>query len=151
MRHHRSTGRTRRGAWAWFAWSAAGLLVLAASGCRTGSTAPPAPGPDPIALEDYPRVVAYGGIAPFLVVSEPTVRDEAGQLLRVSVPVRAATERDNLQVQYRFIFFDADGFELRSQEQWTYTVIPQGGQRMLESTALSREASDWRLEVRKAR
>ena len=59
--------------------------------------------------ENYPRVVILDGLQRWVVVDAPVVTKSERDPLRVTVPVRAVTEREELNVQYRFAFFDADG------------------------------------------
>ncbi len=138
--------RTARG----FLWT--GLLgaAVAAGGCRT-STLPPAAQRDPLPSENYPRVVILDGLQRWVVVDAPVVTKSERDPLRVTVPVRAVTQNEELNVQYRFAFFDADGRPLEPEPSWRYERLPSKAQRHIEANALDQRAVDWRVDIRPAR
>ncbi len=125
-----------------------GLGVI--GGCRT-STLPPAAQGDEVALANYPRVVVLDGLQPFIAISEPSVTRGSDQPLRVSVPVRAVTQHEELNVQYRFLFFDEHGRVLEPEMVWRYERLPSKAQRFFDAGAMDQRAVDWRLEIRPAR
>lgn len=125
-----------------------GLAVLV--GCR-GSTLPPAAQRDPVLRENYPRVTVLDGLQPWIAVTEPIVSREEGRPLRVSVPVRAVTQHEDLNVQYRFQFLDDQGRPVDPDPTWRYERLPSKAQRILDGSALDQRAVDWRFEIRPAR
>lgn len=133
-----------------FALLTVGLALLAA-GCQSVSTDPPGAYADPVTRANYPRVVLLDGLQPWIVVSEPIVTKGIDTPLRVSVPVRAVTKVQELNAQYRFAFYDADGRPIEPAPSWTYIRLPSKAQRTVEANALDQRAVDWRVELRPAR
>ncbi len=128
---------------------ATGALLLA-GGCRT-STLPPGAQRDPLPRENYPRVVVLDDLQRWVVVDAPIVTKSERDPLRVTVPVRAVTDHEELNVQYRFAFFDADGRPMDPEPSWRYERLPSKAQRMIEANALDQRAVDWRVDIRPAR
>ena len=126
-------------------------LVLLAAGCRSTDTSPPGAYSDPVARANYPRVVMLDDLQQWVVVSEPIVTKGENTPLRVSVPLRALTRYEELNVQYRFSFFDEVGRPIEPAPSWTYLRLPSKAQRIVEANALDQRAMDWRIEVRPAR
>lgn len=127
-----------------------GVAGLAVGGCRT-STLPPAAQGDVVASANYPRVVVLDGLQPFVAIAEPRVTKSPEDPLRVTVPVRAVTEHEELNVQYRFEFLDELGRPIEPSMSWRYERLPSKAQRFFEGNALDQRATDWRLEIRPAR
>jgi len=130
--------------------SALGLGLLGA-GCQTTDTSPPGAYADPVSRANYPRVVMLDDLVPWVVVSEPIVTKSVDVPLRVSVPLRAVTKSEELNVQYQFTFFDEVGRPIEPTPSWTYLRLPSKAQRIIEANALDQRAVDWRVEVRPAR
>lgn len=124
-----------------------GVAVLA--GCDT-TKAPGEAQADPLLRAMYPKVAALEGLEDYLVFSEPSVELGSGRPLSVSVPIRARTD-EQLNIQYRFEFFDRDGRPVQPAMDWRYLLLPGRAQRFLQGAALDTSAVDWRLEVRPAR
>lgn len=134
------------------AWALAACLALGLGACAptpSPNTPPGSPGPDP--LPGYPQIVAMDGLGEWLVAEPGIIDHPAGGLLRITQPIRSASERQHIRVQYRFIYLDAQGRPMRAQEEWRYIVIPALTQVFMDGNALSTEAVDWRLEIRSAR
>ena len=113
------------------------------------NTPPGSPSPDP--LPGYPQIVVMDGLGPWLVAEPGIIEHPPGGLLRITQPIRSASENTHIRVQYRFIYLDAQGRPMRAQEEWRYMVIPALTQVFMDGNALSSEAVDWRLEIRSAR
>ncbi len=126
-------------------------LMTTVLGACTTSTRPPGAQADEVPLANYPRVVVLDGLQPFIAISEPAVTKSPDQPLRVSVPVRAVTQHEELNVQYRFIFFDETGRVVEPEMVWRYERLASKAQRFFEAGALDQRATDWRLEIRPAR
>ncbi|MCB9846324.1 MAG: DUF1425 domain-containing protein [Phycisphaeraceae bacterium] len=125
--------------------------VLALTGCATRDASAPGAMADPVPRVNYPNISILDELVPYVVVSEPIVTKGPDQPLRVTVPIRAITRPRELNTQYRFIFFDADGRPIEPQQAWQYERLPSRAQRFFEANALDQRAVDWRLEVRPAR
>lgn len=126
------------------------LAVVSMVGCR-GSTLPPGGVADPLPRANYPRVVVLEGLQPYIAVTEPIVVKEEGRPLHVTVPLRAATRREELNTQYRFVFLDEQGRTVPPEQNWKYIRLPSRAQRHLEANAVDDRAVDWRMEIRPAR
>ena len=125
------------------------LLLIALASCSPPDKRGPYPaGADPVLNANYPRVVVQEGLGPYIVAGEPIVERTQLGSMRVAVPVRAATQRENLNVQYRFDFLGQDGIPLQPQQSWRFIQLPSKSQRVLEATSLDDRAADWRLEIR---
>ena len=122
------------------------LLLI---GCQ-GKQMPAQPRFEP--AEDYPQITAAHVIGKDLSFSEPIVRgaDPQGTPMRVIVPVRPR-RGEAVPVQYRFLFFEDDGAPIRPIMDWRYELLPGRSQTHLEGAAMDADATDWRLEIRKAR
>ena len=96
------------------------------------------------------QVTTFEGLDGRMVFGEPQVQRGAYEPLSVSIPVRAAHDR-SLRLQYRFEFFDRSGRPIRPTMDWRYILLPVQGDRVMESTAYDTAATDWRLEIRRAR
>lgn len=106
---------------------------------------------DPLDPKDYPQVVALDRLGRWLVNNPPIIKGgEADQPMTVTVPVRLTSD-ENVNAQYRFLFFDAAGAPLRPEMEWRYVLLPGRTEVFLTGTALDKRAADWRCEVRYAR
>jgi len=126
----------------------AGLTL--AVGCAHDPNKPaPALRPDPLTGRQTQNV-AIEGIERFLVAGEPFV-DPGGdsQPMRVMVPLRSITDRP-LNVQYQFVFMDARGRELRSNQGWIFQHFEPYSQHQVTGVALEGKSDQWRLMVRPA-
>ncbi len=82
-------------------------------------------------------------------VSAPSVsRDEAGGILHITVPIRAATNKQ-LYVDYRTTFFDRNNQQI-SQTGWTRkTLAPNVADRIVVNS-MGPNAADFQIDVRYA-
>ena len=76
-------------------------------------------------------------------------RDPAG-LLRVTVPIRAASSR-NLFVDYRVTFFDATGSPLGPATGWTTKRLESNVPDQITFNSTTPRAADFQLDLRYAR
>ncbi len=134
---------------AWAIVAGVGVGFGACTPTPSPNTPPGSPGPDP--LPGYPQIVALDGLGPWLVAEPTIIQHPPGGLLRITQPIRSASERTHMRIQYRFIYLDAQGRPMRAPEEWRYMVIPALTQVFMDGNALSTEAVDWRLEIRSAR
>ena len=83
-------------------------------------------------------------------VSAPSVaRDETGGILHVTVPIRAATNKQ-LYVDYRTTFFDRNGQQV-SQTGWTTkTLAPNVADRIVINS-MGPNAADFQVDLRFAK
>lgn len=146
-----------------------GVVVLAAGGCHSTEKAPYAGKRDTIATtttpagkdawglgeyqgstrREYPQITVDAGLHRYLTFGEPAV--EKGEVLKVTVPCRLQADGgQQSRVQWRFIFFGANGVPLRDQPEWRYQLLDARQQVFFTSNSTD-TASDWRLEVRSAR
>jgi hypothetical protein len=83
-------------------------------------------------------------------VGTPIVtRDPEGQLLNVTVPIRAATNRQ-LYVDYRVTFLDAYG-QVVSQTGWLNKTLAPNVFDQITFNSMSPRAADFRLDLRYAK
>lgn len=132
----------------------AGVIVAVAGTVGGGcvSTAPAPAMADPIALANYPGIEVEPGLQAFVVVSQPNIeRREDGTISRISVPVRAATNDNEMNIQYEYKYFDAKGFPLKVQGGMRYMRLPMRKQMFLEDSPMDTTAKDVRLYIRSAR
>jgi hypothetical protein len=129
----------------------AALLLAFSAGLPACDTvkAPGSAQPDPLPPVMYPKIEAAEGLSGFLKFDEPKITSESP--LGVSVPIRAATDFEDLNVQYRFIFFDVKGVPIDPDRPWKYTKLASRRQEFLMGNALDSNAKDWRLQIRPAR
>lgn len=124
-------------------------LVGGLSACDTVK-APFSPGLDQVGRANYPRVTVDPQLAGWLVVDQPTMNKT--DVLKVTVPVRLASDRNASNVQYRILFFNANGEPARGGDMnWTFLNLPPRDQRFLVANSLDSDAVDWRCEIRVAR
>ena len=129
------------------------LLVLSLStGCRYR---PDGARPDRVSEQSYPEVTVQDSLRTRIVMSAPTVRNDAGTPMSVTVPVRYIPLRRrvifgnaDVPAQYRFIFLQADGTPLDPDPAWKYITLPPRTQVFLTGAAMDLGATDWRCELR---
>ncbi|MDX2148626.1 MAG: DUF1425 domain-containing protein [Planctomycetota bacterium] len=137
----RSWNRVKRSAWL-AAAGAACTLTLAA--CDT--VKPPGGAlQDPLPAQQYPQVVA-GSLQRWIGFDRPN--EQRDPVLSVTVPARALTDGQQLNVQYRFFWFDASGRPADAEPTWRYMRMPSRTQVFFEGNALDNDAVNWRLEIR---
>lgn len=111
--------------------------------------APGAAKPDPLPSAAYPQIVAAEGLSGFIAYDAPKV--SVTKPMEVTVPVRALTDNQDVNIQYRFSFFDQNGVPLNENPDWRYLKLPSRNQRFLSGFAREQSAVDWRLEIRPAK
>ncbi len=128
--------------------------VCVAMGCLAGcqdqqAGYPPAsPSGDRI-VGGYPQITLAGSLADLLVASRPMVEGPTPQQpMRVVVPIRSI-QNAMTRVQYQFTWLDAQGRPVDTSG-WKYEAVPPRMERFFEGSALSTEATDWRLEIKVA-
>lgn len=131
-----------------FCWLAAGP-IWAAAGC--GSTTPIPIRGDPVARENYPTIEVEPQLSRWLVQSEPIVERRGTAITKVTVPVRAATEYQDMNIQYEFKFLDANGAPLRVDTGMRFKTLTSRRQEFLQDAPMDSNATDFRLYIRSAR
>ena len=119
------------------------VLALFAS---TGCVKPPIEGrQDPYAA---PQIAfASKDLRNNTAVGAPAVsRDDAGGILHISVPIRAATNQQ-LYVDYRTTFFDRNGQQI-SQTGWTRKTLAPNVPDRIVVNSMGPSASDFQLDLR---
>lgn len=111
--------------------------------------APGAAKADPLPSAAYPQIVAAEGLSGYIAYDAPKV--SATKPMEVTVPVRALTDNQDLNIQYRFSFFDQNGVPLNENPDWRFLKLPSRNQRFLSGFAREQSAVDWRLEIRPAK
>src|SRR5687768_12558925 len=117
-----------------------GLVVV--SGC----VKPPIEGrQDPYAA---PQIAfASKDLARNTAVDTPSIsRDEAGGILHITVPIRAATNQQ-LYVDYRTTFFDRNGQQI-SQTGWTRKTLAPNVPDRIVINSMGPSAADFQLDLR---
>ena len=121
----------------------AALLATAACQYRPGEAEV-----DPLPVEAYPEITVSGVLEGQTLVAEtPNVQRGDNVPLSVSLPLRLKN-RDNIPVQYRFIFTDRSGRPLDIDPGWKYTTLRGRERTYLLGSATDTNANDWQLQVR---
>lgn len=130
----------------------AGAVLLSAAGCERQTIYPPTGHGDPIAApENDPQISVLSADLRGWLAFQPAAIDQDGQRpMAVQVPVRNIAERQYL-IDYRFLFYDEDGMELQPMMGWTMASLQPKQIVRLRGNALSREAVNYRLEIKWAR
>ncbi len=137
-----------------FAATAVSIFLVVASACDSTPN-PGGPGSaqvDPLPGEQYPKIEAAEGLSRYLAFSglkEYHATDTKPMWLTVAV--RAMTQHQELNIQYRFFFFDKDNVPLKTEPDWQFARLPSRSQVFLQGHAMDRNAVDWRLQIRPAR
>lgn len=124
------------------------LSPLALTGCDT-TKAPGSSIADPLPPAAYPQIVVDKSIEGYIANGVPKV--ERARIMSVTVPIRAVTDKEDLRVQYRFIFLDKNGVPIGADPDWRYTQLQSRNQTFLKGNAIDAGAEDWRMEIRPAR
>lgn len=132
--------------------AAASLAAVLAAGCKTDTVkAPGSAGVDQLPSDQYPKVEATGGLSPYIVISGANVTDGTPtRPMSVVSAVRSTWDKDVLNVQYRYFFFDERNTPLDTDPDWRFVKLPPRSQVYLEGSALDTNARDWRLQIRPA-
>ena len=83
-------------------------------------------------------------------VGRPVPERDAAGLLRVTVPIRAASSH-TLYVDYRVTFFDGNGTPLGPPTGWTAKPLESNVPDQIVFTSTSPKAADFQLDLRYAR
>jgi hypothetical protein len=136
----------------WLSLVAATCVVAGSlAGCANDTVKAPGSGrSDPLPHESYPQIAALEGLDKWVYFDRPVI-DKGGSVIKVTVPARAATDGQELNVQYRFFWLDASGRPLDNTPDWHYQRMPSRSQVFFEGNALDKTAEDWRLEIRPGR
>lgn len=126
------------------------VMIAGLSACAPNPKAPASAGADLLSVDAYPKITVDPPLNKYIVTRGPIV-DASRSILRVVVPVRATTNSTEPNVQYRFLFYDDNGIELRQQTGWRMVQLPVRTEVQLTGTALDNTATDWRLEIRPGR
>jgi len=142
-RHGTAHRRCGRSAWLAVAFAFAAL----GGGCQTS-------GPIGGTLDETARdphvTFASKSLAKAVELKSPVVGRTEGGLLQVTQPLRAETD-DALDIEYRFLWLDASGRPTGPEMTWRTDRLESYVLEMVSGNAVSREASDWMLEVRWAK
>lgn len=122
--------------------------IATAAGCTTQrDTSPFAGRRDTVAAPaNNPRIVTSSSdLMQSLGFDEPIVvrRDD---LLTVSVPTRNLGS-DRYLLDYRFVWYDKDGMELRPAMGWREVVIEPRDQKRIAANAIDSRAVDWKIQL----
>lgn len=130
--------------------AAAGLVALAV-GC-SGPRPPAGAVADPVMQTAYPAITVDGSIQNFVAVDyTKIIADQATEDRPLSVQVPLRSQADNeMTVQYQFTWFDGQGRQV-GETGWRTATLPSRRQMQLQGNAITRSASQWRLDVRSAR
>lgn len=124
------------------------LTALALTGCAKKDVSPYVGQQDPVASpNNNPRIVTSSGdLMQSLGFDQPIVlrRDD---LLTVSVPTRNLSSERYL-LDYRFVWYDKDGMELRPAMGWREVVIEPRDQKRIAANAIDSRATDWKIQLR---
>jgi hypothetical protein len=124
------------------------FLLSAVAGC---TYAPGKAEVDPLSVEAYPQITVSGVLEGNTFLAEPPVVQRGdNRPLSISVPLRLAI-REEIPVQYRFIFTDQAGRPLDIEPGWTYTVMRGRERTYLAGAASDTTAADWQLQVRESK
>lgn len=127
--------------------------ALLTGGCKTDPIKAPGAGrADLLRFEDYPQIAATQNLHAWLVFSPASITPETSRSpMEVSVPFRSKYDKSALELQYRFIFLDAQGRPLKNNPGFAFLHVEPRLQYFLEGNALDTGVADWRLEIRAAR
>lgn len=127
----------------------AGFMVTVVAGCGTVNTTSTRTGPADSAVEATTKVNNLLQQI-FLTAKEVRMNRTKGGPMEVQVDV----ENNGFSYKtfaYRFDWVDAKGNVIESQTSvWKSTNVPSGGSTVIRSVAPSEDATDFRLQVRRA-
>jgi len=124
---------------------------LPLAGCQTDPS--PSPGiPDPAAPpSNNPQITVLDpNLQRGLGFGQAVVVPSGAGPMRVQVEMRNLSNYEYL-VDYRFLFYDAQGLELQPTMSWRSTSLLPKQLQMISANALDTTAMSWRLEVKWAR
>lgn len=130
-----------------------GVLTLALTcGCQSDRyKSPGSAGVDPLPADQYPQAEVTGGLSPYLVISGANITPSTdAKPMSVVSAVRSTWDKNVLNVQYRYFFFDEHHTPLDPDPDWHFAKFPPRSQVYLEGFAMDTTARDWRLQIRPA-
>ncbi|MBI1369584.1 MAG: DUF1425 domain-containing protein [Planctomycetes bacterium] len=99
----------------------------------------------------YPKItLSQDTLQPALGFQEPVVTRTSTNLMSVTVPVRARSNED-LNVEYRIIWFDANHQPIRPEGSWMTVRLEPRQPTSITVTSSSTDAVDYNLQFRWAR
>ena len=122
------------------------LAAIAVSiGCHADTE--PIPG-SPDDTDVYPKVtLTERSLQDALGVGQPIeTRSEAGNLV-VTLPVRGRAD-NYVHIDYRIIWFDADGVSIRPEQSWNYKRLERKQPERLTFVATNPAAVDYNVQIR---
>lgn len=126
-------------------------IVMLNSCAGDGTRSPGSAGVDPLPSDQYPQVEVTGGLSPYIVISGADVRPSTESTpMSVVSAVRSTWDKDVLNVQYRYYFFDETNRPLNPDPDWRFAKMPPRSQIFMEGFALDTTARGWRLQIRPA-
>jgi len=129
------------------------LALFAAVVCGCQADRSPSAGmgdPYPAPMHDPQISVLSPELRPWLGFQPAVVVNDGERPMSVEVPVRNLSNRQYL-IDYRILFYDADGSELSPVMGWESAVLEPKQVVRLKRRALDFDAVNYRLEVRWAR
>ena len=105
---------------------------------------------DLLPADQYPRIDLDASLQTWLV-SATAPRVLPGPPLSVTYACRARTDTEELNVQYRYLWFDKNGVPLNGNPTWQYKRMPSRSEVFFTGNATDSTAVDWRLQIRPAR
>ena len=127
-------------------------VVLPACSTTRNDNLPPGATKDPVRASEYPFITVERPLQSFVAVDYDSIlvdRSDGRTPMRVEVPVRS-TAYEQMSVQHRFQWYDADGRHLKD-DGWKFGSLEPGTQSIFKSNAVSLDAAQYRLEIRSAR
>jgi uncharacterized protein YcfL len=129
------------------------MLVCAAAAAMAGCNKPYSPDPwvgqqDPVAApNNNPRIVLSSPDLMMALGFDQPIVLRPDDLLTVAVPLRNLGDERYL-LDYRFVWYDKDGLELRPAMGWKEVVIEPKDQRRIQANAIDSRAVEWKVQVR---
>lgn len=124
------------------------LGSLALISCK----APPAAGKsDLLPAQEYPVNVVDSGLKDGLRFGAAHVTPSDGVRPMHVVQAVRNIESYAINVQYQFMFFDANMTPRDAIGGWRYIQLPPKVERYIEATAIDTQSARWRLEIRSAK
>ncbi len=103
---------------------------------------------DPVAAPDNnPRIVFSSPDLMRSVVFDAPITARPDDILTVAVPTRSIGDERYI-LDYRFVWYDKDGFEVKPAMSWREVVLEPKEQKRLQANALDKKAQDWKIEIR---
>ena len=126
-------------------------MLMTLPGCKTDTAPSPGMGdPYPAPMNDPQISVLSPELRRWLVFQPAIVTKDGQRPMSVEVPVRNTTYNKYL-IEYRMLFYDADGRELNPAMSWEFVPLDPKQVVRLKRSAMSADAETYRLEVRWSR